>query len=156
MIETLSHPAREITIPYIQSIGYVYIPICRDVINSERDDSITGKIANYIKPALIIVPAFSTSHDRFIKPLDRFVRIHRSCVVLCNCCSCAKGEYVGLVGVPQQGQDVHDIKMNARPMMRGECAGTCASDKKNCVFYANITNEVSHTNDTLRFSLSQG
>ena len=154
-VETLSNPAKELAIPYIQNVGFVQIPICRDVINSENADSITGIIAQRVAPALILVPACSPSHDRFISPLTRFARIHHSCAILCNCCSAAAGTHVGLVGVPQKTQQIHDIFMASKACERGLCSEKCVLEDCRCIFMAEITNRVNYTRDSIDFSISR-
>lgn len=155
MVETLSHPAKELVAPYIQNVGYVQLPICRDIINSENIESIASIVAQRLIPAFVLVPAWSRSHDRFVNPLDRIVRIHRSCAILCNCCSAVLGNYVGLVGVPQKKQSPHDISMNKLECSRGACVENCTFESNRCVFLAIITNQASHTKDSIIFSLSR-
>lgn len=154
-VETLTHPAKELTTPYLQNIGYVQIPICRDVINSEGQQSIAGIVADRLSPTLILVPAWSPSHDRFIKPLDRFVGLYYSCVVLCNSCTAALGTRIGLAGVPQRYQAIHDMYMKHIPSECGVCRENCTSRDESCVFLANITNRANHTRDSIDFSFSR-
>lgn len=154
-VEILSHPAKELVIPYIKNVGYVQIPICRDVINSENTESVTGLVAERISPTLILVPAWSKSHDRFIKPLDRFVGLYYSCAVLCNSCTAAQDTRIGFVGVPQRYQTIHDMYMKEVTIERDVCRENCANRNESCIFMAKITNKANHTRDSIVFSFSR-
>ena len=86
--EKLDHPGEEILFLDIPGIGRFQFPVCRDVCvcSGTFESSLADRLAGYLQPDMIIVPAWSNSVENgFANAFISFAE--RGAVsILCNCC----------------------------------------------------------------------